>query len=587
MTRSSRTISIAAISFVAFATAIAPAATEEQKNAVKAIEAGISNAGKLFLEKKFRETSDAVRKIEKDLETVLVGADRATINLLKPQYDRLKRAHILLELEGYSLPTLVLLKAITGDSNPPKPTGVSFVSHVAPILISKCGRCHVNKASGKFSAATFEGLMKGSSAGTVIFAGNPDGSQLIVSIEDGDMPRGGLKISAAELATLKKWISEGAKFDGNDPKANIAVLKPGDEPVAKVDIPPPAASSGPSFGRHVAPILVQNCSGCHVNAQRLRGGLNMTTFQGLMRGGNTEPPVKPNDSAGSLLIRKLKGMGGGQRMPPGGPLSATAIARIEKWIDDGAKFDGKDPGQPIEEVADFARAQLSSGTQLSEDREEAAIANWNLTMSGIKAYTAKTDNFLLVGNIGERALATFGEQAEMVLPKVAGILGAPSTKPLIKGRMTLFVFQQRYDYSEFGRMIEKRKPPLGSRGHWRFSLIDAYGAMISPRNAEEYSMEVMIGQQLAGAYVEILAELLLKADAFNKLVGAAGFNTYGPAAAEDTPAHSKTSNHQDSNSHRGRQVKLVGLFFLGLGGHQGAGRSGGPGQRPAPAPTVF
>jgi hypothetical protein len=378
---------------------------------------------------------------------------------------------------------------------------VSFVSHVAPILISKCGRCHVNKASGEFSAATFEGLMKGSSAGTVIFAGDPDGSQLIVSIEDGDMPRGGLKISAAELATLKKWISEGAKFDGNDPKANIAGLKPGDEPVAKVDIPPPAASSGPSFGRHVAPILVQNCSGCHVNIQRLRGGLNMTTFQGLMRGGNTEPPVKPNDSVGSLLIRKLKGMGGGQRMPPGGPLSATAIARIEKWIDDGAKFDGKDPGQPIEEVADFARAQLSSGAELSEDREEAAFANWNLTMPGIKAYIAKTDNFLLVGNIGERALVTFGEQAEMVLPKVAGILGAPSTKPLIKGRMTLFVFQQRYDYSEFGRMIEKRKPPLGSRGHWRFSLIDAYGAMISPRNAEDYSMEVMIGQQLAGTYV--------------------------------------------------------------------------------------
>ena len=71
--------------------------------------------------------------------------------------------------------------------------------------------------------------------------------------------------------------------------------------------------------------------------------------------------------------------------------------------------------------------------------------------------------------------------------------------------MTLYVFSQRYDYSEFGRMVERRDLPRSWRGHWRFDVVDAYGVAIPPRN-EEYSAESLLGQQLAGVYLASLGQ---------------------------------------------------------------------------------
>jgi hypothetical protein len=83
------------------------------------------------------------------------------------------------------------------------------------------------------------------------------------------------------------------------------------------------------------------------------------------------------------------------------------------------------------------------------------------------------------------------------------MFGAPSSEPLIKGRMTLFLFRQRYDYSEFGNMIEKTDLPKEWRGHWKFSIIDAYGAMIPPTD-DSYTLDGLVAQQLAGTYMAAL-----------------------------------------------------------------------------------
>jgi hypothetical protein len=75
----------------------------------------------------------------------------------------------------------------------------------------------------------------------------------------------------------------------------------------------------------------------------------------------------------------------------------------------------------------------------------------------------------------------------------------------VKGRVTLFVFAQGYDYSEFGQMVEKRELPREWRGHWKFDTLDAYGAVVVPRN-DEYSLEGIIAQQVAGVYVASLGD---------------------------------------------------------------------------------
>ena len=50
----------------------------------------------------------------------------------------------------------------------------------------------------------------------VVNAGDPSDSYLITIIEDGDMPKGRLTVSDKELDILRKWVEEGAHFDGED-----------------------------------------------------------------------------------------------------------------------------------------------------------------------------------------------------------------------------------------------------------------------------------------------------------------------------------------------------------------------------------
>jgi hypothetical protein len=102
--------------------------------------------------------------------------------------------------------------------------------------------------------------------------------------------------------------------------------------------------------------------------------------------------------------------------------------------------------------------------------------------------------------VGENTLADIAQRAEAQAPKVGAILKAPPDQPLVKGRMTLFVFGERYDYGEFGKMVEKRDLPPSWRGHHRFSIVDAYGAVMPPK-ASDYSLDALIAQQLGAVYV--------------------------------------------------------------------------------------
>lgn len=187
------------------------------------------------------------------------------------------------------------------------------------------------------------------------------------------------------------------------------------------------------------------------------------------------------------------------------PLSDEVIAKFEIWISEGATFDGLDPNQNVVRVAALSKARSSSHEELSDARAELAGKNWQLGMPGFEAKTARTRNFLLVGSMGEASLREYGEAAEKIAPRVAAIVGAPSDQALIKGRLTLFFFAQRYDYSEFGQMVEKRELPRGWRGHWKYDVVDAYGALIPPRT-DEYSLDSLISEQLAATYMASLSD---------------------------------------------------------------------------------
>ena len=88
---------------------------------------------------------------------------------------------------------------------------VSFADQIAPILEARCTECHSEEnAELGLKVDTYEGLMAGSDYGTVIEAGDPDGSLLIDMIVSGDMPEDGDPVTPEEIELFKAWVAEGA-----------------------------------------------------------------------------------------------------------------------------------------------------------------------------------------------------------------------------------------------------------------------------------------------------------------------------------------------------------------------------------------
>jgi mono/diheme cytochrome c family protein len=477
------------------------APTAEQRAELLAVSTLVTRASNLFAAHKYQESATVMKEAQARFEKLAEGADEQMVTQLRPVHQKLIRGYALLELEGISLSPLKPLEATSSATDDGKGS-VSFVKQVAPILNTRCGSCHVRNARGMFSMASFESLMTGPPDGKVVIAGNVKGSDLIVKVEDKEMPPNGSGIPDSELATLRKWVEEGAKFDGPDPKAQLTSLLTGQQAAAMpaATVQQATGKESISFAKDIAPILSQSCTGCH-GAMRPRANFSLLTIESLLRGGDRGEPVLPGKPADSLLVKKLKGTADGARMPMGrDPLDEATIAKIEKWIEEGAKFDGPNPKQSIIEVAAIAKASGQTHEQLSADRALLAERNWRLGMPGIMANRSESTNFLVLGNVGENTLNEIAERAEALAPKVGAILKAPADQPLIKGRLTLFVFGERYDYGEFGKMVEKRDLPPAWRGHHRYSIVDAYG-VVMPSKSDDYSLDALIAQQLAAVYV--------------------------------------------------------------------------------------
>ena len=486
----------------------AAAPTVEQRAEIGAINTLMTKAGNLFKDGKFKECADVIKEAQPRMEKLAEKADEQMLSQLAPIHKKLTNAHALLELEGVSLPELKPLEAAKPAAKPGEPAagaagGISFVKQVAPVLNARCGGCHVRNARGMFSMASYEALMKGPPAGKVVFGGNVPGSDLVVKVEDKEMPPNGAGIPDTELAMLKKWIEEGAKFDGPDPAALLTALTAGQPQPAAMPVATVVQATGKetiSFSKDIAPVLVKSCVGCH-GQNRPSNDFTVFTFEGLLKGGERGEPILPGKAADSLLIKKLKGTADGDRMPRRQPpLDDATIAKIEKWIEEGAKFDAPSAKQSIVEVAAIAKANSQTHEQLSADRAILAEDNWRLGMPGIAANKSESTNFIVLGDVGENTLADIAQRAEAQAPKVGGILNSPPDQALVKGRVTLFVFRERYDYGEFGKMVEKRDLPAPWRGHYKFSIVDAYGAVLSPK-AGEYSLDGLIAQQLAAVAV--------------------------------------------------------------------------------------
>ncbi len=94
-----------------------------------------------------------------------------------------------------------------------------------------------------------------------------------------------------------------------------------------------------AFSKDVMPIFRAHCYSCH-KGKTSAAGLDLSTAQGVAKGGLSGKLIKPGKPKDSLLIKRVLGMGGLPQMPMGfAPLTKAQLKTLETWILSGAKLE--------------------------------------------------------------------------------------------------------------------------------------------------------------------------------------------------------------------------------------------------------
>lgn len=192
------------------------------------------------------------------------------------------------------------------------------------ILDAYCVACHNPQIlQGKLDLTTRESALRGGANGVVIVPGKSAESRLyqLASHQIPPfMPMGGVPLAPEQLKTLAEWIDAGAPWPT--------------EPAT-----PRAFTSASLFATVVKPLLEQRCITCHGAGGRKHAGLDLSSREALIEGGEDGPVINLKDPEASPLVARLR-----HTAKPGMPynqpqLSADLINKVVGWIRDGAPYE--------------------------------------------------------------------------------------------------------------------------------------------------------------------------------------------------------------------------------------------------------
>jgi NapC/NirT cytochrome c family, N-terminal region/Planctomycete cytochrome C len=103
----------------------------------------------------------------------------------------------------------------------------------------------------------------------------------------------------------------------------------GQLPTTGTGTPVPSTSGKPTYASFFGSLLLKKCGSCHSAGTNASAGLNLTTYQGTMKGSTDGPVIIPGDSAGSRLAIV-------QEEDHFANLSAQELHAVRQWIDSGA-----------------------------------------------------------------------------------------------------------------------------------------------------------------------------------------------------------------------------------------------------------
>jgi uncharacterized membrane protein/YHS domain-containing protein len=149
---------------------------------------------------------------------------------------------------------------------------------------------------------------------------------------------------AAATATGAAATAGGATGAATPSASASTDASQGSDPLANANSNAGSSSAAaPSYNERIKPLFSMHCIACHGENKR-KGGLSLTSPEGILKGGESGPILVAGDPAASDLVRRLRlPLEEDAHMPPDGKLQPTekGLLLIEEWIRAGAPFDAK------------------------------------------------------------------------------------------------------------------------------------------------------------------------------------------------------------------------------------------------------
>jgi mono/diheme cytochrome c family protein len=104
---------------------------------------------------------------------------------------------------------------------------------------------------------------------------------------------------------------------------------------------PPDPGAERLFATQVLPLLKDKCFACHGGDKaKVKGGLDLTTRDGLLRGGDGGPAVAPGKPADSTLVSSVVRSDSDTAMPPkeNDKLTPEQVEAVRRWVEAGAPW---------------------------------------------------------------------------------------------------------------------------------------------------------------------------------------------------------------------------------------------------------
>ena len=391
---------------------------------------------------------------------------------------------------------------------------VSFEKEVATIVKAKCLRCHgQNQPKANLRLDTYANMGRGGRSGPLLLPRNPQRSLIMARLTADApqrMPQGGAKLTDDEINIIGRWIAGGAAFDGEDVTAPI-----GDSMVEKkppVTVVMADGTETVSFKDDVAPWMVNICLRCHSGANP-RGGYNITTFEQLLTDGDTGSTIVPGEPDNSYIVDLVLRQDP-IKMPAGNQvqIKRSQAQALEKWIKEGAHFDGVDGKATLRSIvpteAELASARLAamSTKEFSDRRIEQAETIWKRVAPREEAKSVTSENLYVYGNLPESRLEEFSMWGEEQVASLKSRYRLPEGAQPWRGRLIVFAAKDRFDYEEFNTVLLNRRTPRGVSGHSVVSanFDNAYVAMFDVGNtdsADALNANQLLKSLLAQSYL--------------------------------------------------------------------------------------